>query len=256
MKIDADSWMTTVFGYDVFRVAPEGIDTAVVRQHQRAREGRRAFYYAKVPTARVDQVQALASLGFGVVDVNVTFERLPGDDVDQPTVVVRDATPKDRDALLDIAENCFVYSRFHLDPQVPNRIANAVKREWVDSYLHGRRGEKVRVAEDVGRPVGFLAVLAAKCHGKDARVIDLVGVAGDCQGRGVGKSLVSAFVRERAPGCALLRVGTQAANIPSMRLYERCGFRVAETTYVLHAHVNEPAAQAKDLESLACAAGS
>jgi hypothetical protein len=72
MKIDADSWMTTVFGYDVFRVAPEGIDTAVVRQHQRAREGRRAFYYAKVPTARVDQVQALASLGFGVASRTTT----------------------------------------------------------------------------------------------------------------------------------------------------------------------------------------
>jgi GNAT superfamily N-acetyltransferase len=238
MKIDADPWMTTVFGYDVYRVAPEGTDTSAVRQHLRAREGRQAFYYAKLPTARVDQVRALASLGFGVVDVNVTFERPPGDDVEQPTVAVRSAAPTDREALLAIAETSFVYSRFHLDPQVPNEIANAVKREWVDSYLHGRRGEKVLVAEADGRAVGFLAVLATKSHGRDARVIDLVGVARNCQGRGVGKSLVNTFVRWQPAGCELLRVGTQAANIPSMRLYERCGFRVAETTYVMHAHVN------------------
>jgi hypothetical protein len=32
-------------------------------------------------------------------------------------------------------------------------------------------------------------------------------------------------------------VGTQAANIPSLRLYESFGFRVCETAYVLHAHV-------------------
>ena len=38
----------------------------------------------------------------------------------------------------------------------------------------------------------------------------------------------------------MLRVGTQVANLPSISLYEKCGFHVAETTYVLHAHVQAP----------------
>lgn len=236
MKVEADPWMAKVFGHDVFRVAPEGTDTTALRHHLRAREGRTAFYCAKVATDRIDQVQALAALGFGVVDVNVTFEREPGDGCG-PTTPVRDAVQSDREPLLRIAESCFVYSRFHLDPRVPDRVANAVKREWVDSYLHGRRGECLLVAEHDGSPVGFLAVLAAKSHGRDARVIDLVGVDRTVQGRGVGKSLVQEFVCSQPAGCELLRVGTQAANVPSMRLYERCGFRVAETAYVLHAHV-------------------
>jgi hypothetical protein len=33
-----------------------------------------------------------------------------------------------------------------------------------------------------------------------------------------------------------MRVGTQIANIPSLRLYERLGFTMAESAYVLHAH--------------------
>src|SRR5262245_66316377 len=103
MKIDPDPWLASVFWHDVFRVVPEGTDTASLQHHLRAREGRAAFYYAKVATARIDQVQALARLGFGVVDVNVTFEREPGTELDGPTLPVRDARREDHARLLDIA---------------------------------------------------------------------------------------------------------------------------------------------------------
>ena len=33
-----------------------------------------------------------------------------------------------------------------------------------------------------------------------------------------------------------LRVGTQAANVPSVRLYEPLGFSLASAAYVLHLH--------------------
>lgn len=238
MRVEPDVWMGAVFGHDVFRVALEEFDASALQRHLAACE-QRGFYYAKIPTTRVDQVQALVALGFHVVDVNVTFEREAGDlSSSSAALPIREARPEDREALLAIAEQCFVYSRFHLDPQVPKRIANAIKREWVDSYLTGRRGERLLTAEENGRPVGFLAVLSAKVHGRTMRVIDLVGVDRHHQGRGVGKSLIRAFVALGVEGNDLLRVGTQAANIPSMRLYERCGFHVADSAYVLHAHVN------------------
>src|SRR5262249_19129745 len=88
-----------------------------------------------------------------------------------------------------------------------------------------------------GKPVGFLAVLQTTVHGKTSRVIDLVGVDSAYQGHGVGKGLIGFFLAECARLNAEARVGTQAANIPSLRLYESLGFRVCETPYVLHAHV-------------------
>jgi ribosomal protein S18 acetylase RimI-like enzyme len=239
MKVEADTWLAEIFRQEVFRVSPgpTGDDVAAVQAHLQRREGRDAVYYTKLPTARVDQVKALTKLGFSIVDVNLTFERDAAVPAEPPSVPIREARPADHPRLLEIAESCFVYSRFHLDPLVPNHVANAIKRAWVENYLLGRRGECVRVAEDAGQPVGFLAVLPATCRGRSARVIDLVGVDRRTQGRGVGKSLVADFVGSCPQACELLRVGTQAANIPSIRLYEGSGFRLADSAYVLHAHV-------------------
>jgi GNAT superfamily N-acetyltransferase len=160
-----------------------------------------------------------------------------------------DALPQDRDSLLDIAENSLstaliLTRRF----RAGSRMRSAAR-----GRLPARSSAaSVLVAEDGGRPVGFLAVLAAKCHGKDARVIDLVGVDRGCQGRGVGKSLVNAFVARSPQGgscCASARrrrtsvdAAVRAVRLPCCR-----------DGHVLHAHVNEPAAQAG---RPCCAAGS
>lgn len=34
----------------------------------------------------------------------------------------------------------------------------------------------------------------------------------------------------------VLMVGTQSSNIPSMRMYEKCGFRISETADMAHLH--------------------
>lgn len=48
--------------------------------------------------------------------------------------------------------------------------------------------------------------------------------------------LVTAFVDHYKKTCTRLLVGTQAANIPSMRLYEELGFSVVQTKCVFHMH--------------------
>lgn len=248
MRIEPDAWLARIFDCPVFKVLlpaqpEEGVIPGISPEVLRASaQDKTAFYYAKVPTVRVGLVQVLTAAGFTVVDVNVTFEREPGEQPDWTggrNVIVRDVLPKEHECVLDIAATCFVYSRFHLDPQIPKELANAVKREWVNSYCHKRRGERLLVAELDGRPVGFNAVLTTTLDGLSVRVIDLIGVASAYQGSGVGKSLVRHFIHDSVGKYERLRVGTQAANLPSMRLYEGCGFRVAETVYVLHAHVRD-----------------
>lgn len=189
------------------------------------------LYWAKVPVDGAAAAARLCARGFAPVDVNVTLTR-EGPAVTEPGPV-RPARPEEAPALLDIAGSCFRYSRFHLDPQLPDELADRVKREWVRSYVEGSRGLELLAApgED-GRPVGFLAVLERD----DARVIDLVGVAPDVQGRGHGEALVASFVARHAPHARELRVGTQAANVPSLRLYEKLGFRFSSAAYVLHLH--------------------
>lgn len=256
MIVERDDWLSEQIGHDAFRVAVEPrvrtaegetqspIDPAVhflsACFPARAAKDQPAFYYVKVPTQQVETVATLTRLGFRVVDVNISLSCAP-QMITNPCchtgLVVREATARDAAAILAIASSCFRYSRFHLDPEISLERANVIKRAWVQSYLDRHRGEQLLAAFAGDQAVGFLAVLGTRVEGKIGRVIDLIGVDQLQQRCGVGKTLVSAFLVDCTRQGALAVVGTQAANVPSLRLYEAMGFRVCETTYVLHAHV-------------------
>lgn len=218
----SDGWLSEVFGYPVYAVdeAPAEAPPAP------------AFLYAKVPVADVARVRRLGAAGFSVVDTNVTLAFDACDNLSQANDAVGVVRPEERDAVLDVAGSCFRTSRFHLDPAIPDELADRVKRAWVASYFDGSRGLELLVARDGERPVGFLAVLETE---DGARAIDLVGVARAAQGRGFGRALVAEFVRRHA-GRELL-VGTQVANVRSLELYRRAGFGIVRASYVLHRHV-------------------
>lgn len=199
---------------------------------------RAALYFAKIETTQIGAVAALSAMGFAVIDVNVSFTARPAQVAagDEPGVTVGPALASQRQDVLEIAGTCFKYSRLHLDPAIPSELAHRARREWVGSYFDGRRGDRLFVASLAGRPAGFLAALTLARDGGTAAVIDLIGVATDRQRAGVGRALVKAFAVHYA-AAAELSVGTQAANIPSIRMYEGLGFRTAASAFVLHRHM-------------------
>jgi ribosomal protein S18 acetylase RimI-like enzyme len=147
------------------------------------------------------------------------------------------AQPEHREPVVEIASASFRYSRFHLDPEVPQELANRIKADWISSYFAGTRGEHLLVALADGHPAGFLAVIGGEEDGRTLRTIDLIAVAPSAQGRGLARALTAAFVAESAVVADEVRVGTQAANVPATRLYESLGFALVRAQYVLHRHV-------------------
>lgn len=238
VSIERDAWLSDALGREAFRVLFPDLDAA----ERAAADGNvpappaGAFLTAKVPADRIGLVRGLSAAGFCVVDMNITLERAPDAGALRGDTGVRTARPGDEASVLEIAGSCFRYSRFHLDPAIPRAVADGVKRAWMKSYFDGRRGDGVWVAEADGRPGGFLAQLTAQEGGEDVKVIDLIGVSPASARRGLGGALVARFLREAAGKCRRVRVGTQAANLPSLRLYEAAGFRAAAAHYVLHAH--------------------
>lgn len=239
MKFIHDAWLSEVFGYDVFKLNLEN-NEAIDSKNIFSKDSlpKRAFYYAKVPVTAVSQVGDLTNAGFRVVDVNVTFEREPENITTNEKIIIRDVKPEDENDVLNIAETSFVYSRFHLDLFVSKELADKIKREWITNYVRKQRGERLLIAEIDGKPAGFLALLVTGEKEKIG-VIDLIGVAKNMQGRGVGKRLVQYHIKDAMQKYSKLIVGTQIANIPSMRLYQTCGYEISNSTYVLHAHINE-----------------
>jgi ribosomal protein S18 acetylase RimI-like enzyme len=144
---------------------------------------------------------------------------------------------------LEIARSCFRYSRFHLDLVSPS-IANQIKHDWIQNYIRHQRGERLFVALLGGRPAGFLAVIATEMDNRRVCTIDLIGVSRNFQRRGIGQALTAFFIRHYRERAECLQVGTQAANIPSMRLYQKLGFYISQTQYVMHGHFNRDGLQA------------
>jgi dTDP-4-amino-4,6-dideoxy-D-galactose acyltransferase len=87
------------------------------------------------------------------------------------------------------------------------------------------------VAESNRKLVGFLLLLKS-----DSEItIDLIGVAAEAQRQGWGRYLI-AYAHQVSTQYETMVVGTQATNIPSVRLYESLGFRLRQSSYVFHYH--------------------
>ena len=228
MPITADGWLAERFGHSVWTVSGE--PSAAVLEHAAANPGR-ALYQAKVDVGDVATVLDLARAGLVVVNVNSLLERAPAGPAEDPPpgIELRELEAGDTE-IAEVAQRTFSRTRFHLDPRIPDEVADLIKRAWVESYLSGVRGELAYVALRDGRPVGFLAVVATERE----RVIDLMGVDPGARGAGVGRALVRHFVAESAGRCQAVRVGTQAANPGATRFYEDAGFRAAGAAYDLH----------------------
>lgn len=239
-SIQADEWLSAVCDRRIARVAGSASECDPSSLRAALNQSGFRFAFAKLGADQVSACHRLVDVGFRVVDVSVTLEMAPhavqSSDVSAAEIVQLDRCEShaaSRHPLAEVAGECFRFSRFHLDPDFPNALADEIKRQWIVNYLSGGRGDRLFAARVEGRWAGFLASLVTP---DGTAVIDLIGVGSDFQGRGLGGHLIAAFQQAYAGAANVLRVGTQVANAPSLRLYQKQGFRPVQSAYVLHWH--------------------
>lgn len=174
--------------------------------------------------------QPLAGAGFRAVETLVTLTAmLPVGRMALPNGC-RLGQRQDGDAVEAIARAAFRSDRWHADPAIPDEKAHAFKGVWARNDLEGRAAATlVTVAED-GTVSGFNALLARD----DDLIIDLIAVAPQYQGKGMGRLLVHAALAYGAGRYRTIRVGTQAANTASLRLYRSMGFEEMSRAVTWH----------------------
>ena len=96
--------------------------------------------------------------------------------------------------------------------------------EWDGAHLPGHR----LIARDGGRVVGWAALAPVSSRCAYAGVAEVsVYVAAASRSRGVGTALLAALVESsEADGLWTLEAGILPENEASVRMHERCGFRV------------------------------
>jgi len=189
------------------------------------------FATAKVPAEDLVQANSLVDVGFRVVDCALTFSKSA--EGAQECASTREAIPGDESRVREIAGSAFRCSRFHLDPFISNTLANIIKADWAGNFFKGLRGNAMLIAEVDGMVAGFCQLII-----RDSKaVIDLIAVAPSFSRRGLARNLIASITacaaRKSLPVQSLV-VGTQAANTPSVNLYESLGFRLVSSTLVLH----------------------
>jgi len=231
-KLVQDAWLSRILGCQVYRLD-------IVRPEVYCEDleldwptDDRWLIYTKVPTNGPKLKNALEDAGFRLVESNLQFEKAvnPMLDVIRPNRV-RFAVLQDEAAVRKVSEHSFIYSRFHLDPAIPNKLADKIKAEWAGNYFAGQRGDAMVLAEEQGKVAGFLQLL----YQGDVLVIDLIAVDSSKRKMGFARDMI-VFAQCNLSEFRLFRVGTQGSNLPSIRLYEKLGFRIVKSQYVLHKH--------------------
>lgn len=179
---------------------------------------------------RPDWINVMQLTRFREIERLVSFERplSTGDGGEMPEGI-RFSSENDAEACAEIAGRCFSFDRYHADPELDNEAADESKRAWARNNLTGR-GDAGFIAEFRGEIIGFNLCL----RGEDWALIDLIAVAPEAQGLGLGKALVEAAVRHYAGLVPVLRVGTQTTNEASMAIYAANGFTKTAEMVTFH----------------------
>lgn len=209
-----DEWLSTYFKAGAYAYKPP-FNEAVLPD---------GFIYAKVQTNNIEDVQEASRQGFCVVEVLVQFQQQRFVEQKITPYALRFSKAEDRDEVVHIARDAFIESRLYKDPAIPNDVAAHIKAHWVDNFYNGARGDNMIVAEENGRIIGFVLLIG--------QVIDLIAVAPQDTKKGVASAMIS-FANDQI---GLLSAGTQLVNQPSIALYQKCGFMLTSSAYVLHRH--------------------
>jgi ribosomal protein S18 acetylase RimI-like enzyme len=152
--------------------------------------------------------------------------------IESTDFILRTAENKDAASVSELASCCFRdLTRFYRDPRLSDEKCDELYRIWAERDVRKRENLSLLCTCD-GRLAGFCT--ADSTGDKDAG-IGLIGVTPEFRGFGIGQVLLrktAGIFGDR--GCGHLVAVTQLASVGAMRMYERAGFLLRETSIVVH----------------------
>ncbi len=146
--------------------------------------------------------------------------------------ILRTAENEDAASAGELASCCFRgLTRFYRDPRLSDRKCDELYRIWAERDI--RTGENISLlCTFKGKLAGFCTVV---CTEDENARIGLIGVDSELRGCGIGQALLkktAGILREK--GIEHLIAITQLASIGAIRMYERAGFLLRETSILVH----------------------
>ncbi|MEN1967468.1 GNAT family protein [Lentibacillus sp. N15] len=179
-------------------------------------------YTIKVdPTANTQQ---LYNYGFYYMDTMIE----PVCDKDHLQIISREgisiSKEYHKEDVLAVAEQVFENSRFHRDFNIPSSMADRRYMNWVRDL---QEKDLIIALYDQGELAGFF--------GYEVDKVLLLGMKAAYQGKGLTKAFTSLCCQAHFDlGYEQLRTSISAANLASLNLFIRLGFKLQQTIDVYH----------------------
>ena len=220
-------WDSEFFGFRVARIVGHRITRrSISKILEWAANGSIVCLYFLADFDDGETIQLAQAYDFQLVDIRITFEinlekRNGVFSNTAAKIKIRPFQAEDISILESIAMGIYTDTRFYFDPNYPRDKSKALYVLWIRRSCEDL-ADQVLVAELDGKIVGYIT-----CKRMDdaSGQIDLVGVADQTRGQGVGKALVnSALDWFKAKNLQSVQVITQGRNISAQQLYQSCGF--------------------------------
>lgn len=187
------------------------------------------YAVARVDSTNFPLIHAFEKNGFYLVDGFVEMG-CSGFKVGFSDLHVRVAKKEDILAVKRIAEDSFNTTRYFNDPFLDDKKSRLVYRIWIENSFEKRVADEILVYEANTKIAGFIT-LQKNGH------IPLIAVDAAFQGKGIAKKLIkSSFSYMHEWKVNKIRIETQLQNIPAMRAYSACGFKIVDTFFTLSWH--------------------
>lgn len=202
-----------------------------------------ALVQAKIPAQRLDLADAVAGLGFRLVEGEVDFALAIGTDcaLQLPGIklpAIRIAQPQDIPLLRTVAAQVFAASRFRA-PWYQPQDSGRFYATWIEKAVLGTFDHQcLLVLGSDGEPEGFVSL---RDIGQQEARIGLLAAFPGVQGKGTGSRLMTAAIAWcQQQRLQRLRIATQISNIAALRLYQRHGASIVSTAYWFYRGLHDP----------------
>jgi dTDP-4-amino-4,6-dideoxy-D-galactose acyltransferase len=217
-------WDSSHFGQRIARITTNTLDVHTGRAAVAwCRDHRIDCVCLRIGAEDDASIDAAEQCGFHLVDVRLTLDASvrPSQPATDPRV--RTATAADLEALEALARVSHRNTRFYSDRRFERAKADELYATWIRRSLKGELAEQVLVTCEGDAVLGYVSLYTAS---PDTGQIGLIAVSAQAQGQGRGDLLLrEAFRWLEHRALTRVQVVTQGRSAPSVRFYEKCGFR-------------------------------
>lgn len=225
-----DNFDWGVFGFKVGKItdidssgSPEVLTNRIKSLIKELIKNRVSYATYRVSSNNFPVVHALERAGFLLVDglINLAID-IPSVD-SEVSPEIREARRGDLQELKKLTSGLYSFSRIDNDPIIPKNKANEFYVRWIENSILGKASDLVLVWEEDRKILGYITL-------QKKGQIPLLGVSKEARGKGISKKLIrTSFSKFKDWGLGSVTIETQMGNVPALRVYQDCGFKVVNS---------------------------